>query len=65
VKRNGDQWYMTDSFQPWQEMRHVYKYSLTTPNRPVHWSPSPSNPLSPHKAPSLCKGSGRPGKEVR
>ena len=26
VKRNGDQWYMTDSFQPWQEMRHVYRY---------------------------------------
>ncbi len=22
-------WYMIDSFQPWQEMRHVYNNSLT------------------------------------
>ena len=63
--RNGDLWYMIDSFQPWQEMWHVYKYSLTIPNWPVHWSPSPSTLLLPHKALPMCKGSVRPGKEVR
>lgn len=62
--RNGDLWYMIDSFQPWQEMRHVYKYSLTTPPRLVHWLPSPSNPLSPHKAPPICKRSVRASKGV-
>jgi len=33
---------MIVGFQPWQEMRHVYKYSQTALTLPVHGSPCPS-----------------------